>query len=81
MRSKCFGEELPPLSNFIQTKNFFLLGAERPRYEFSATSVHSFVPIFSLYTQQDCVLPVGSTERPQHHDTAAEPAVRAAVKT
>ena len=23
MRSKCFGKELPPLSNFIQTKKFF----------------------------------------------------------
>ena len=37
VRSKCFGKELPPLSNFIQTKFFFLLSAEKPSYEFSAT--------------------------------------------
>ena len=30
MRSKYFGKELPPLTNFIQTKFFFLLSAERP---------------------------------------------------
>ena len=36
MRSKCFGKELPPLSNLIQRKTF-LLSVERLRYEFSAS--------------------------------------------
>ena len=43
MRSKCFGKELPALSNFIQIKNFFLLSAERPRYEFTLQCYAGFV--------------------------------------
>ena len=90
MRSECFGKELPPLSNFIQTKNFFCKARKNlgtslalQRYAGFVSSgfpVKSrkvkemtrgdkgklfslFVPLFTLPTQQDCVLPVFKLER------------------
>ena len=36
MRSKCFGQELPPLLNFIQTKKKVFAKHGKPRYEFNA---------------------------------------------
>ena len=96
MRSKCSGKELPPLSNFIQTKKFFCsarkgLGTCLALQRYAALRCvtqdlkaavfpvksrkikemrtrdkgklfrHSFRSfIYSLPTQQDCVLPVVS---------------------